>query len=136
MQTRKITVQNILFFDTVSAFSVLSIFILSFCPLIEVNFLFFVHFCKKTLSTVRRCTLQGGLILLKKTLSSFGKFCFVRLWEVSAVRRVRLQRFHCNTKSYCEQSKFNGKRSIWMPSNSHLSCFKFHKTCYVTFLSQ
>ena len=38
-----------------------------------------------------------------------------------------------NTESYCKQSKFNGKRSISMPSKSHLS-FKLHKTRHITFL--
>ena len=58
MQTRRITVHKILFFETVSEFSVLSIFIFSFCPLIEVNLLIFVHFCKKNFV---RCPLPGGV---------------------------------------------------------------------------
>ena len=58
MQTRQITVQNILFFETVSEFSVLYIFILSFCPLIEVNFLFFLYTSAKNFV---RCPLLGGV---------------------------------------------------------------------------
>ena len=92
MQIRRITVQKILFSETDSEFSVLSIFIFSFCPLIEVNLLFFVHFCNKNLSAVRspEVSALGRVDLIKKNLSSFGKFYFVRLWEVSVVGRVRL----------------------------------------------
>ena len=58
MQIRRITVQMNIFSETDSEFSVLSIFIFSFCPLIEVNFLFFVHFCNKKFV---RCPLPGGV---------------------------------------------------------------------------
>ena len=92
MRIRRITVQNILFFETISEFSVLSIHLFSFCPLIEVNLLIFLHFCTKILSAVRspEVSALGRVDLIKKMPSSFGKKFFVRLWEVSAVGRVRL----------------------------------------------
>ena len=93
MRIRRITVQNILFFETISEFSVLSIHLFFlFCPLIDVNLLIFLNFCTKNLSAVRspEVSALGRVNLIKKMPSSFGKIFCVRLWEVSAVGRVRL----------------------------------------------
>ena len=93
MQTRRITVHKILFFETVSEFSVLSIFIFFILSAYRGKF---ANFCTLLQKNFVRCPLPGGVRSregrsnLKKNLSLFGKFCFVRLWEVSAVGRVRL----------------------------------------------
>ena len=73
-------------------FCFINTFIFSFCPLIEVNLLIFLHFCTKILSAVRspEVSALGRVDVIKKVPSSFGKIFFVRLWEVSAVGRVRL----------------------------------------------